>query len=143
MEQEEKSYNKYVQKFKKVARRSSYKRWSLIEEFKRRLNRTIRRKLTKVESPPTTIEEWQKRAVRLNRNQRQSRAEKRLLERNVAYPRRNTQPRRGYEEGSWGYRREQSVLNWERNQMGPRRDLDAMDMDRGKEGDKICYICRK
>jgi len=56
--------------------------------------------LTKVESPPTTIEEWQKRAVRLNRNQRQSRAEKRLLERNVAYSRRNTQPRRGYEERS-------------------------------------------
>jgi len=27
--------------------------------------------------------------------------------------------------------------------MGPRRDLDAIDMDRGKEGDKICYICRK
>jgi len=27
--------------------------------------------------------------------------------------------------------------------MGPRRDPNAMDIDRGKEGDRTCYICGK
>ena len=84
IEQERRSHNKYVQEFKKVARGSSYKRRPLIKEFKRGLNRTIRRKLVKAKSLPTTIGEWQERAVRLDRNQRQSRTEKRLLERNTA-----------------------------------------------------------
>ena len=47
----------------------------LIEEFKRGLNGAIRRKLAKAEELPTTIEEWQERVVRLDRNQRQSRVE--------------------------------------------------------------------
>jgi len=46
-----------MQEFKKVARRSGYERRPLIEEFKRGLNRSIRRKLTEVEEPLTTIEE--------------------------------------------------------------------------------------
>jgi len=49
--------NKYVQEFKKVARGSGYEKRPLIEEFKRELNRAIRRKLAKAEEPPTTIEE--------------------------------------------------------------------------------------
>ena len=49
--------NEYVQEFKKVARGSGYEGRPLIEEFKRGLNRSIRRKLTEVEEPPTTIEE--------------------------------------------------------------------------------------
>ena len=55
----------------------------LIEEFKRGLNRTIRRKLVEAEVLPTTIREWQERAVRLNRNQRQSKAGERMLGRNA------------------------------------------------------------
>ena len=89
IEQRGRTCDEYVQEFKKVARRSSYKERPLIEEFKRGLNGVIRRKLTKAEEPPTTIGEWQERAVRLDRNQRQSRAEKRMLGRNVAYPRGN------------------------------------------------------
>jgi len=27
--------------------------------------------------------------------------------------------------------------------MGPRRDPNAMDIDRGKEGDRTCYVCGK
>ena len=27
--------------------------------------------------------------------------------------------------------------------MGPRRDPNTMEIDRGREGDRICYICRK
>jgi len=59
------------------------------------LNRAIRRKLAEAEEPPTTIGEWQERAVRLDRNQRQSRAEERILGRSMAYPGENAQPREG------------------------------------------------
>jgi len=65
------------------------------------LNGAIRRKLTEAKEPPTTIGEWQERAVRLDRNQRQSRAEQRMLGRNVACPGRNAQPRGGYRRGSY------------------------------------------
>ena len=68
IKQREKTCNKYVQEFKKVARGSSYEGRPLIKEFKRGLNGSIRRKLAEVEEPPTTIKEWQERAVRLNRN---------------------------------------------------------------------------
>jgi len=50
------------------------------------LNGSIRRKLAEAEEPPTTIREWQKRTVRLDRNQRQSRMEERMLGRNTVCP---------------------------------------------------------
>ena len=86
IEQGGRTCDEYVQEFKKVARRSGYEGRPLIEEFKRGLNRTIRRKLAEAEEPPSTIGEWQERAVRLDRNQRQSRAEERMLGRNAACP---------------------------------------------------------
>jgi len=70
IEQGGRTCNEYIQEFKKVTRGSSYKRRPLIKEFKRRLNGAIRRKLAKAEELPTTIGEWQERAVRLDRNQR-------------------------------------------------------------------------
>jgi len=83
IEQGGRTCNEYVQEFKKVARGSGYEGRPLIKEFKRGLNGAIRRKLAKTEEPPTTIGEWQERAVRLDRNQRQSRAEERVLGRNM------------------------------------------------------------
>ena len=71
--------NEYIQEFKRVARGSSYEGRALIDKFKRELNRTIKRKLAEVESPPSTITEWQERAVKLDRNTRQSRAEDRVM----------------------------------------------------------------
>jgi len=70
IEQGGRTCNEYIQEFKKVTRGSSYKRRPLIKEFKRGLNRAIRRKLAEAEELPTTIGEWQERAVRLDRNQR-------------------------------------------------------------------------
>ena len=107
IEQEERTCNEYVQEFKKVARGSSYERRPLIEEFKRGLNEAIRRKLAKAEELLSTIGEWQERAVRLDRNQRQSRAEERILERNAACLGGNAQPRGGYGGGSYEGRGEQ------------------------------------
>ena len=86
IEQGGRTCNKYVQEFKKVTRESGYERRSLIKKFKRGLNRTIRRKLAEAEELPTTIGEWQERAVRLDRNQRQSRVEERMLGRNAVHP---------------------------------------------------------
>ena len=57
IEQGKRIYNEYVQEFEKVARGSSYERRPFIEEFKRGLNRSIRRKLAEAEEPPTTIGE--------------------------------------------------------------------------------------
>ena len=58
IKQEGRTYDEYVQEFKKIARRSGYKRRSLIEEFKRGLNGNIRRKLAEAEEPLTTTGEW-------------------------------------------------------------------------------------
>jgi len=156
MEQGGRTYDEYVQEFKKVARGSSYVERSLIEEFKRGLNRAIRRKLAEAEELPTTIREWQERAVRLDRNQRQSRAEERILGRNVVYLGGNAQPREGYRRGSHGGRG--GKIMWRarnnsggyrgpsgpsQNQTGPRRDPNTIDMDKGRGRDRTCYMCGK
>jgi len=155
IEQGGRTCDKYMQEFKKITRGSSYEGRPLIEEFKRGLNGAIRRKLAEAEEPPTTIGEWQERAVRLDRNQRQSRAEEKVLGRNTACLRGNVQPRRG---GSYGGRGEQ--ITWRtggghreeggRNtsnrggaQMNLRRDPNTMNVDRGREGDRTCYVCGK
>ena len=57
IEQEERTYNEYVQEFKKVTRGTGYKRRPLIEEFKRGLNGGIRKKLAEAEELLTTIGE--------------------------------------------------------------------------------------
>jgi len=57
IEQGGRTCNEYVQEFKKVTRGSNYKGRPLIEEFKRRLNGAIRRKLAKAEEPLSTIGE--------------------------------------------------------------------------------------
>jgi len=155
IEQGGRTCDEYVQEFKKVTRGSGYEGRPLIKEFKRGLNGGIRRKLAEAEEPPTTIGEWQERAVRLDRNQRQSRAEERVLGRNVACPGGNTQPRIG---GSYGGRGGQitwrtgggyrggaggNTVNRGGAQGGPRRDPNAMDVDRGRGGDQTCYVCGK
>jgi len=85
IEQERRTYDEYVQEFKKIVRGSGYERWPLIEEFKRGLSKVLRRKLAEAENSSSTIEEWQERAIRLDRNQRQSREKKRVLERNAMH----------------------------------------------------------
>ena len=47
--------DEYVQEFRRAARGSGYKGRALIEEFKRGLNGTIRRRLAEVEPLPSTI----------------------------------------------------------------------------------------
>jgi len=161
MEQGGRTCDEYVQEFKKVMRGSGYEERPLIEEFKRGLNGMIRRKLAEAEEPPTTIGEWQERAVRLDRNQRQSRAEERMLGRNAVCLGGNAQPRGNFGGRSYGGRGGQitwragvpqtggnrggggNTFNRGGYQTGPWRDPNAMDVDRGRGGDRTCYRCGK
>ena len=55
LEQGGRTVDEYVQEFKRAARGSGYEGRALVEEFKRGLNGTIRRRLAKAETSPTTI----------------------------------------------------------------------------------------
>ena len=50
-----------------------------MEEFKRRMNRGIRRKLMEAENQPGSIEQWYRRATALDKNWRESRREEEKL----------------------------------------------------------------
>jgi len=78
-----------------------------------------------------------------------------VLERNIVYPGGNAQRRGG---GSYRGREEQITWRMGRGyrgggggnttnrggaQMGPRRDPNTMDVDRGRGGDRTCYVCEK
>ena len=79
LEQGGKTMEEFVQEFKRAARESGYEGRPLIEEFKREMNRGIRRKLMKAENPPASIEQWYRRAMALDRNWRESRREEERL----------------------------------------------------------------
>ena len=79
LEQGGRTMEEFVQIFKGIVRGSGYKGQPLVEEFKRGINRGIRRKLMEAENPPTSIENWYRRATALDRNWRESRKEKERL----------------------------------------------------------------
>ena len=57
IEQEEKTIEEFIQEFQRAAKNSRYKRRTLVKEFKREMNGTIRRKLIEAKRPPTSIEQ--------------------------------------------------------------------------------------
>ena len=67
VEQGSRTMEDFVQEFRRVARGSKYKGRPLIKEFKREINRMIRRKLMEVERPLKSIEQWYKRVINLDR----------------------------------------------------------------------------
>ena len=79
MKQGGRTMEEFVQEFKRVVRGSGYKGRLLMEKFKRGMNGRIRRKLIEAENPPTSIEQWYRRATALDRNQRESRREEERL----------------------------------------------------------------
>ena len=68
LEQERRMMEKFVQEFKRAARGSEYEGRPLVEEFKRGINRAIRRKLMEAEWPLMSIKQWYKWATNLNRH---------------------------------------------------------------------------
>jgi len=81
LEQGGRTMEEFIQEFKRVARDSEYEGRPLVEEFKRGMNETIRRKLMEAENQPGSIEQWYRRAMALDRNWRESRREKKRLRR--------------------------------------------------------------
>jgi len=79
LEQGGRTMEEFVQEFKRAARGSGYEERPLVKEFKRGINRGIRRKLMEAENPPTSIENWYRRATALDRNWRESRREEERL----------------------------------------------------------------
>jgi len=79
LEQRGRTMEEFVQEFKRAARESGYEGRPLVEEFKRGMNRGIRRKLMEVENLPASIEQWYRRAMALDRNWRESRREEERL----------------------------------------------------------------
>ena len=79
IEQGSRIMEKFVQEFKRAARESGYEGRLLIEEFKRGINGEIRRKLMESENPLTSIEQWYRRMMALDRNWRESRREEERL----------------------------------------------------------------
>ena len=147
LEQGSRTVDEYVQEFKRAARGSGYEGRALVEEFKRGLSRVIRRRLAEAEAPPTTIEQWQERAVQLDRNMRQSRAEERILGGkggNTACPAMENTQQPGGQQPSWTngtFRRGWVPRGGWQNQRGvmPRltggeRGPGAMAVDRGRMG---------
>jgi len=66
LEQGGKTMEEFVQEFRRAARGSGYKGRPLVEEFKRGMNRVIRKKLIEAERPPTSIKQWYKYATNLD-----------------------------------------------------------------------------
>ena len=81
LEQGGKTMEEFVQEFKRAARGSGYEGRPLVEEFKRRMNGTIRRKLIKAENQPSFIKQWYRRVMALDRNWRENRQEEERLKR--------------------------------------------------------------
>ena len=79
LEQGGRTMEEFLQEFKKAARGSGYEERPLIEEFKRRMNRGIRRKLMEMENLPASIEQWYRRIMTLDKNWRESRKKEERL----------------------------------------------------------------
>jgi len=79
LEQGERTMKEFIQEFKRAARGSEYEGRPLVEEFKRGINKGIRRKLMEAENLPASIEQWYRRAMALDSNWRESRREEEKL----------------------------------------------------------------
>jgi len=164
IEQGGKTIEEFVQEFKRAARGSGYEGRPLVEEFKRGMNGGIRRKLMEAENPPTSIENWYRRATALDRNWRESRREEERLRgkreatgsapkqeqrqnlpRPLVWQRRQMPqqattgpaPMEGVERTNAVVLRGSGVGSGQNAGGSPRRDPFAMEIDRGRN----CYAC--
>ena len=163
LEQGGRTMEEFVQEFKRAARGSGYEERPLVEEFKRGMNGGIRRKLMEAENPPTSIENWYRRATALDRNWRESRREeerlrkkevgggtqkqeRQSLPRPLVWQKRQPLPQQaitGPAPMEGVERTNAVVVRGARAGVGqsmgapPRRDPYAMEVDRGRN----CYAC--
>ena len=79
LEQGGRKMEEFVQEFKRAVRGSGYEGRLLVEEFKREINRMIRRRLMESENQLGSIEKWYRRTTALDKNWRESKREKERL----------------------------------------------------------------
>ena len=79
LEQGGRTIEEFVQELKRAARESGQEGRPLVEEFKRGINRVIRRRLTEFKNQPDSIEQWYRRATALDRNWRESKKKEERL----------------------------------------------------------------
>ena len=162
MEQGGKTMQEYMQEFKRTVRGSGYEGRPLVEEFKRGINRGIRRKLMEAENLPTSIKQWYRRATALDRNWRESRREeerpkkkeveggkqgqRQNLPRPLVWQRRQPLPQQAttgpalmeeVERTNVGVVRGLGVGVGQNTGTPPRQNPYAMEVDRGRN----CYAC--
>jgi len=159
LEQGGRTMEKFIQEFKRAARGSGYEGRPLVEEFKRRMNGGIRRKLMEAENLLTSIEQWYRKAMALDRNWRESRREEERLKkkevgggglkqerqslpRPLVWQRRQPLPQQATIEPApmEGVERTNAVVVRGSGQgagIPPRWDPFAMEVDRGRN----CYAC--
>ena len=103
IEQEGRTIEKFVQKFRRAVRGSRYQKRALVEEFKKGMSGRIRRKLMETENPSFSIEQQYKHTPNLDCYWRENRKDKkRLRERRERRERENQgqkQQRRSNQEG--------------------------------------------
>ena len=78
MEQGSTICEEHVQRLRKIARGSGYRGRALIKELKRSINSGIRRRLMESEDPPEEIDDWYRRAIKMDRHWRQMKAEEKF-----------------------------------------------------------------
>ena len=117
LEQGGRTIEEFVQEFKRVARGSGYKERLLVEEFKKEMNRVIRRKLMEAENQPGSTEQWFRRATALDRNWRESRREEERL--------------RGKKEQGGGALKQEQRQNLPRSLVWQRRQIPSQQMVMG------------
>jgi hypothetical protein len=153
IQQGENTADEHVQSFKKIARGSGYFGIALVQEFKRSLNRPLREKISNAEIPPTTIEQWYAKAMRMDRQWRQVKAEERLYAsggtREKTTATKNTGAASAANSTSipkpsnfrFGQSGSKPIMIGQGASTGP-RDPNAMEVDRSQKGPLICYKCR-
>ena len=73
--QGDKTADKHVQDFEKIALEAGYEGFPLIVEFKRSLHPALRKCLSEIWSQPVTIQEWYNESITIDRQWRISKAE--------------------------------------------------------------------
>ena len=81
IKQEKRTIEKFIWEFRSAAKESKYERKALVEEFKKEINRVIRRKLIETERMPMSIEQWYECATNLDKYWRESKREEERLRR--------------------------------------------------------------
>lgn len=137
---ENRTAEEHVAAFKKAAHGSGYTGRPLVDEFKRSLHPRIREKLSNAEKSPKTISEWYSRAIVMDRQWRQTKAEEELYKHPGQMPKQI--PKQQQPRPQW---QTPSIPKLQTLQPPAKQVIEPvpMDVDRSKRGPLICFKCKR